>query len=271
MNRKILTFIILFSCPYAALPQCIEFRIYRTKGEVTLLPGPVKGATLKNMKLNEQSEVNIATGGYVILLSGNDKALRLTVPGKYSFSDIRSTCLKNQTTLTQEYLKYVAQSILEKEEPLTAMVIKGAVYRTKQVFEKADMICPADSSVITSDVIRFTWHHPPGTPSKYLKIYENGVKEIYSKFHTDTTDLVESRLFKPQKIYFWLVTPNQKPTDNELRFTFVYSNKEWKTEFLDNDDQMIKQLENELNETEKKLKKKEAGKTSLLFNSVERD
>jgi len=264
MNRKLLTVLILLSISTAAFPQCIEFRIYRTKGEVTLVPGPVKGAALKNMKLNEQSVLNIASDGYVILLSGNDKALRLTVAGKYFFGDIKSTCLKNQTTLTQEYLKYVAQSIIEKEEPLTAMVVKGAVYRTRQVFEKTDMILPADSSVISSGVIRFTWHHTPGTPSKYLKIYENGVKEIYSKLHADTTVLVGSGLFKPQNIYFWLVTPNQKPTNNEVRFTFVYGDKEWKTEFLDNDSQMFKQLENDLKETEKKLKKKEAGKTSLL-------
>ncbi|MEI6174775.1 MAG: hypothetical protein WCR01_13575 [Bacteroidota bacterium] len=255
MKSQLLIVLILVLISTSAFPQCTEFTIYRTKGDVTLNPGSVKGTALKNMKFQEQAVLNIPQDGYVILLSGTDKALRLTTPGKYTYNEIKTTCRQKQTSLTTEYLKYVAQSITEKEEPLTAMVIKGAVYRTRQVFEKTDMILPADSSVISSDLIRFAWHPTTGIPSKYLKIYENGVKEIYSKLLADTTALIESSLLKPQNIYFWLVTTKQQPTDDEVRFTFVFGEKEWKTDFLDNEDQLMKELESEINAMEKKMKK----------------
>ena len=256
MKCKLLAVVILFSVSPVVFPQCAGFKIYRTKGDVTLLPGPVKGNALKNANLNQQSVLDIAPDGYVILLSGSDKALRLTTPGKFSFTDILKTCQQNQTSLTKEYIMYVAQSITEKEEPLTAMVIKGAVYRTREVYEKTDMVLPADSSVISSDAIQFTWRPTKGTASKYLKIYENGVKEVYSKLLSDTTILINSTLFKPGSLYFWLVGPNQKPTDNEVRFTFVFGAKDWKTEFLDNEALMMKELDNDINATEKKLRKK---------------
>ncbi len=255
MQHKILTSLILLCISPVVFSQCDEFIIYRTKGDVTLQPGSIKGNLLKNKRLNDQSLLNVSHDGYVILLSGTEKALRIGIPGTYSYGNIRTTCQKNQTTLTTEYLRYVAQSIMEKEEPLTAMVIKGAVYRTRKSFESTDMILPSDSSVISSDIIRFSWHPTPGNTSKYLKIYENGVKEIYSKLHADTTVIVGSELFKPKTLYFWLVSVNLKPTDDEVRFNFVYAEKNWKTEFIDNEEVWMKELEGELNATEKKIKK----------------
>jgi len=254
MKSQFLVFFILFSFAGAAFSQCAGFKIYRTTGEVNLMPGPVKGTALKNKILNEQSVLNIEAGGNVILLSGSDKALRINKPAKYTYADIHAMCQQNQTSLTKEYIKYVAQTITEKEEPLTAMVIKGAVYRTKEMFETTEMILPADSSVIFSETILFAWRPAPGGAAKYLKIYENGVREIFSKLLSDTTFIINSELFSPQKIYFWLVSPNQQPTNDEVRFTFVKSNPDWKTDFLNLDDQLMNELENEINATEKKLR-----------------
>ena len=255
MHNKILTTLILLCISTVVFSQCNDFIIYRTKGDVTLHPGSIKGNLLKNQRLNEQSSLNVSPDGSVILLSGTEKALRINTAGTYSYGNIKLTCQKNQTTLTIEYLKYVAQSIMEKEEPLTAMVIKGAVYRTRKSYEPTEMILPMDSSVISSDIIRFSWHPTPGIASKYLKIYENGVKEVYSKLHSDTTVIIGSELFKPKVLYFWLVTTNLKPTDDEVRFNFVYAEKNWRTEFIDNEDLWMKELEGELNATEKKIKK----------------
>jgi hypothetical protein len=255
MHNKTLITLILVCNSHMVFSQCTEFIVYRTKGDVTILPGFVRGIALKNTRLNQQSVLNVAPEGSVILLSGNDKALRIALPGNYSYTEIVNTCRKTQTSLTREYIKYVAQAITEKDEPLTAMIIKGAVYRTRKVYEKTDMIQPADSSVISADIVRFAWHATPGIALKYLKIYENGVKEVYSKSFSDTTTIIGSELFTPQNFYFWLVTVNQKPTDNELRFNFVFGDKDWKTEFLDNEDQWMKELETEINATEKKLKK----------------
>jgi hypothetical protein len=102
MKSNLVALLILFSITHGGFSQCTEFKIYRTKGDVTLLPGSVKGIGLKYMTLNEQSVLNIAPEGYVILLSGSDKALRITTPGKYSYADIKTTCQQNQTSLTKE-------------------------------------------------------------------------------------------------------------------------------------------------------------------------
>ncbi|MEI7982451.1 MAG: hypothetical protein WCI71_12425, partial [Bacteroidota bacterium] len=185
--------------------------------------------------------------------SGTDKALRLTNPGTYSYADLKSVCLKSQTSLTKEYMNYVAQSIIEKEEPKTAMVIKGAVYRTRMTFEKTDMILPPDSSVISLEKINFAWHHAANNAPRYLIIYENGVKEIYSRLLSDTTVSIQASLFKPRTIYFWLVSADQKPADKEARFTFVFGDKEWKSQFLDNEN-VMNELENEIQKTNSKIK-----------------
>ena len=254
MKSPFLVFFIMFSLAGTAFSQCVGFKIYRTTGEVNLIPGPVKGSALRNRILNEQSVLNIEAGGNVILLSGSDKALRINKPAKYTYADIHALCQQNQTSLTKEYIKYVVQTMTEKEEPMTAMVIKGAVYRIKEQYEKTDMILPADSSVVSSETIVFAWRPAPDGVAKYLKIYENGVREIFSKLLSDTTIVINSELFVPQKLYFWLVTPHQQPANDEVRFKFIYSNPDWKTEFLNLDDQLMKELEEDLDATEKKLR-----------------
>ena len=256
MKRPLFIFFLLLIFQTSTLAQCNDFVIYYTKGEVTIMKGLSKGTARKNMKMEEGSQLVIGNEASVILLSGNDKALRLATPGKLSFGDIRATCQKNQTSLTKEYMKYVAQSIMEKEEPQTAMVIKGAVYRTRTEFEKTRMILPQDSSVISSDSIRFSWQKPADTAGAYLLIYENGVKEIFSQQISDTTLILESFLFKPQTIYFWLVSSSPKPSDKEVRFTFVYGDKEWKTEFLNEWDKTMMELEGDLDKIQKKMKQK---------------
>jgi len=242
-------------CIFTVNAQCDEFTVYNTKGNVTIENGTSRVPAKKNMKILKGSVLQVAPESSVILLSGSDQALRIATSGSYNYQGIYSLCKKNQTSLTKEYVKYVAQSVIEKEEPITAMVVKGAVYRTRTVFEKTDMILPADSSVISSDPVVFVWHPTLGAPL-YLNIYENGVNEIYSKQLSDTTVMVGSSIFKPQTLYFWLVSPNRKPTDKEVRFTFVYGKKEWKTDFLDNGGQWAKELESEINATEQKLRKK---------------
>jgi len=256
MKRILLLVAILGFFQLTSIAQCDDFIIYHTKGNVTFIKGISKGTPRKNMKLEEGTQLVIGTEASVILLSGNDKALRLASPGKLSFGDIHSLCQKNQTSLTKEYMKYVAQSIMEKEEPQTAMVIKGAVYRSRTEFEKTEMILPEDSSVISSDSIRFAWHKPAGPAGNYLLIYENGVKEIFSQQLSDTTITLEAFMFRPQTIYFWLVSPTPKPSDKEVRFTFVYGEKEWKTEFLDEWDKTMKELEGDLDSIQLKMKER---------------
>jgi hypothetical protein len=257
--------VICFS--FDALPQCNEFMVFRTKGDVKLIRGTKASVTLKNMKIEESDQLRLGPESYAVMLSGSDKALRLTVTGIYSYTDLRSMCQKNQTSLTREYMNYVAQSIIEKEEPKTAMVIKGAVYRTRMQYEKSDMILPPDSSVVSSEMVNFSWHRAADNSARYLIILENGVKEIYSKLLSDTTISLQASLFKPQTIYFWLVSTNQKPSDKEARFTFVFGDKEWKTEFLDNEN-VMNELENEIQKTNKKIKGTKPGNSGINADTL---
>jgi hypothetical protein len=236
--------------------QCSDFIIYQSKGEVDIVEGSDVMAAKKNMKLTPDCRLSIGPESAVILLSGKDKALRLTSPGMHPMATIRATCMKNQSSLTKEYLNYVAQSILDKGEPKTAMVIKGAVYRTRTEFEATPMILPADSSVATNDPVTFAWH--PGTPGvpKYLLIYENGVKEVFSKMVVDTTLTVDASLFKPETIYFWLISNSDTPSDKEPRFTFIAGESDWQYKFLDEQwEATMKELEGDLDSLQQRLKK----------------
>ncbi|MCK9203041.1 MAG: hypothetical protein M0P58_01225 [Bacteroidales bacterium] len=253
MKHLVLIIVLMGAISFNTYSQCDEFMVFRTKGDVKMIKGSVVQPAQKNMKAGSNCQLKVGANSYAILISGSDKALRLTSPGTFSYSDLQSMCRKNQTSLTKEYMNYVAQSIIEKEEPKTAMVIKGAVYRARTVYEKTDMVLPADSSVISSDLLDFVWHRSPGIDSKYILIYENGAREIYSKKISDTTVSISSTLFKPETIYFWLVSTNQKPADNEPRFHFVYGDKEWKTEYLDNEN-VMNELENEIQKTDAKIK-----------------
>lgn len=237
--------------------QCNDFIIYQAKGEVNLLQGNTTQPARKNLKLTSDCSLSLGAEAAVILLSGKDKALRLTKPGTLTMTEIRATCMKNQSSLTKEYLNYVAQSILEKSEPKTAMVIKGAVYRTRTELEPTPMIEPADSSVTSDDPVTFAWHlGTPGIP-RYLLIYENGVNVVYSKMLSDTTQTIEANLFKPDVIYFWLVSTSDTPSDKEPRFTFIAGESDWQTKFLDEQwEETMNELEGELEGLQGKIKKK---------------
>lgn len=253
MKHSVIILLVFMAMVGRTLAQCDEFTVFRTKGEVKLVKGGVSSDAEKNVKILPGLQLQVGVGSYAILISGSDKALRVTTPGSLSYVDLQTLCRKNQSSLTKEYLNYVAQSIIEKEEPKTAMVIKGAVYRTLGVYEKTDMILPPDSSVITSYMVKFAWLRHAGNDPLYFFIYENGVNEIFSKKVKDTTVMVPSTLFKPQTIYFWLVSKNEKPTDNEPRFHFVYSDTDWKAEFLD-DEATMKGLEDQIRKVNVKIK-----------------
>ncbi len=253
--KKISLFVLLAAFSLAARAQCNDFIIYQAKGEVKVLQEGASRPAVKNMKLSGEISLTVGTESAVILLSGKDKALRITEPGSHTLAEIRATCMKNQSSLTKEYLNYVAQSILDKGEPKTAMVIKGAVYRTRTEFEKTPMILPADSSVVSGDTMVFKWHLTPGVP-KYLLIYENGVKEVWSKMLADTTQAIEVSLFKPGVIYFWLVSGSITPSDKEPRFTFLLGEPDWQYKCLDAQwNATMKELEGEIDDLQKKMKK----------------
>jgi hypothetical protein len=254
MKKLSVTSVVILLFSLAAYTQCDEFIIFRTKGDVSIIKDGKKGPAVKNMKLEATGRLLVGKEASVILLSGNDKALRLTNPGNHTLMDISSMCRSKQTSLTREYLNYVAKSIIDKGEPKTAMVIKGAVYRSKKVFERTMMILPPDSSVISTDFLTFTWHKDIKNPSKYLHIYENGVNEIFSRSLSDTTLTISTEQFKPQTIYFWLVSNYAQPSNDEVRATFVFGDPDWKNEFLNTDLPDLKEIENEVDILEKRVK-----------------
>lgn len=256
MKTRLLIIFALASFALLSFAQCDEFVVYQTKGDVKLLHGSASQAAQKNMKLGADSKLSLGQEAMVILLSGKDKALRLNSPGKYSIQDIRSVCMKNQSSLTKEYVNYVAKSILEKSEPLTAQVIKGAVYRSKTEFEKTAMILPADSSVITSASLTFTWHVESFDSPVYLLIYENGVKEVCSKMLSDTTITLDAGMFKPDLIYFWLVSSSPTPSDKEVRFTFLIGEPDWQDKAVQEWSATMKELQGQMDTTREKMNKK---------------
>ncbi len=256
MKTVIIFFLVFVILPFRSLAQCDEFVIYLAKGEVKVHYGSVVKPAQKNMKLNVSSSLSLGKDAGLILLSGKDKALRLTSAGNFTYAEIRSTCMKNQSSLTTEYLKYVAKSIIDNGEPLTAMVIKGAVYRSRTEYEKTAMILPADSSVVTSGQVTFAWH--PGNPGeeRYLLIYENGVTQVYSKMLSDTSIVIDAALFKPRVIYFWLVSSTAEPSDKDPRFTFIHGEDDWQNKVLDEWAATMKELEGQLDGLKQKMNDK---------------
>lgn len=217
------------------------------------MDGSHKGKAQKNQTILGNIQLIAGQNSSAVLLMGTNKALNIDGPGVYSFDDLKALCIKNQTSLTSQYIKYIANSIIKKEEPKTAMVIKGAVYRTKTAMERVNMILPADSSVIDSDSIHFLWNKPDENEPLFLVIYENGVKEIYRNQFSATSTTLNTSLFKPQTIYFWLVSKNAVPGNDEIHSSFVIGEKQWKTQLLDHYGQIMKELEDANIETERKL------------------
>lgn len=243
--KKISMFILgLGILPIMAAGQCKDFTVFSSGGDVKMIHSSIKETVKKNMKVMPDSRLMVGTNSWVIILTGSDKAMKVEDKGSYTYTGLQESCEKNQTSLTTEYLKYVANSLIKKEEPVTAMVIKGAVYRSLGKFEKALMIAPADSSVLSDPRVRFSWHKPGLSPS-FLLIYENGTKELYSKQMSDTTISLEASMFKPNKIYFWLICSTSKPSNEEPRYKFSYAGKEWRSEILGEWERMMIEYEKE--------------------------
>ena len=261
--NKYLLFLAFASIPFFVIAQCDDFIVYQTKGKVLLLQGTSSVPAKKNAKITTETKLSVSADAVVILLSGKNKALRINTPGTLSFADLNAICMKNQSSLTKEYFNYVAQSTVAKGEAQTAMVVKGAVYRSRNQFGKPLMMYPADSSVVTGGKVCFTWHRYKAGTQKYLIIFENGVKKVYSKQTADTSITLESTIFKKNALYFWLVTSSQTPSDKEPRFSFVHTNSDWQKKFLDEWSSDMKEFENEFDKGQTKYNQEKKQKDSL--------
>ncbi len=253
MKKIVLLFPAILFLSWKAAGQCETFTAYHTRGIVLVLKGGVSEPLKKETRIDAGSILRIGQGSSVILLSGKDRALRLTEPATLTFSDLSALCRNNQSSLTAEYMKYVARAIIDKEESQTAMVIKGAVYRTRADYANSLMRLPADSTVIPAGPIQFVWQRPPGGEPVYLMVFENGTKRIWSSQVTDTTLTLREDLFQPGIIYFWMVTGSEIPGDSEPRSTFVLGPPQWRQEVLDNWSKMMEELESDLDDIRRKL------------------
>lgn len=262
MKRYLLILVFaLFSSVVDA--QCDEFIVYQTKGKVLLLQGTASVAAKKNTRITNETKLSVAADAMVVLVSGKNKALRINTPCTLSFADLHAMCMKNQSSLTKEYFNYVAQSTIEKGEAKSAMVVKGAVYRSRNKFGKPLMVNPADSSIVQGGKVTFTWRRDKSNTPKHLFIFENGVKKIYSKQLTDTCITLESSLFKHKVIYFWLVSSSPTPADQEPRFTFIHPDADWQKKFLDEWGSDVKDFENEFSAGQKQFNEDKKKKDSL--------
>jgi len=249
--RKIFLILFLFF-PLFVLSQCDKFSVFQIKGIVTYTDNGKKLNLNKNDLISKTGKLFVNSNSSIVLLCGNDKALTLSQSGFYSYEYLKSACIKNKTTLTREYFKYVAQKIVDKEDPKTVMVIKGAVYRTKGVFEQVAMIQPKDSAIISSDSLKFIWQKPKNINALYFILYENGLKKILNISCKDTCLTINSNILMQNKMYFWLVSTNENPTNNEVRYHFIFDDKNWKENYLINMESIKEEL---LNKGEKMKEK----------------
>lgn len=261
--NKCLLILVFAGIAFFSQAQCDDFVVYQTKGKVLLLQGTSSVPVQKNIKLNPDLKLSVAKDALVILVSGKNKALRINSAGTYSFADLKGMCMKNQSSLTKEYFNYVAQSTMEKGEAKTAMVVKGAVYRSRNQFGKPVMVLPADSSIVSGGKITFTWRKGKAGTQKHLIIYEKGVKKIYSKLLADTCITLESTMFKHKMIYFWLVTSSATPSDKEPRFTFISTDADWQEKFLDEWGNEVKDFESDFIKGQKQFNEEKKQKDSL--------
>ena len=231
--RKIYLLLFLFF-PYFAWTQCDDFVVFQVKGSVSMNENGGKLQLKKNVVIPSNCKIFISNNSSLVLLCGNDRALSITNPGFYTYENLKSACLKNKSSLSKEYFKYVAQKIIEKEEPQTVMVIKGAVYRTKKTYEYTSMIQPKDSAIISSDSLKFVWHKPINEKSIYFLLYENGVNKLINVNCKDSSLSLSTSIFKKNTIYFWIVSNSETPNDDEVRFHFIYDDWDWKENYLIN-------------------------------------
>jgi hypothetical protein len=248
-----LTFIVITAQLRA---QCDDFSFYYVSGSVFIKQGSILTAAKKNLDLVPGSVLQIGNESSVILLTGPDRALRLSQQGNLTYANLQDICRKNQSSLTSQYVKYVAHTLIEKQESQTAMVIKGAVYRTRATFTNSLMRTPPDSSVIASDSVVFSWQQPPDNKPAFLLISENGVKSVYLSPVSGTTMVLPARIFREGMIYFWLISKSPTPSDNEPRFTFVLGTHNWQTIVLDEWARTMTELEQENQDVKKKLESK---------------
>lgn len=235
---------ICFACliwliPLGAFPQCSNFTVYSFNGNVSVLYAGNKQPVTKNLHLNERNKLEIGSNSRVILLAGDQKAIRLEKAGSFTYTDLQNECRKNITSLTSEYVKYIAESVMNKDEPATAMVIKAAVYRSQDEYIKAPMLAPPDSSVLTGKQIAFAWKRVNECAMPFLTVVENDKKVIMSKQISDTVFHAERTMFMTGKVYSWVVSPFQNPPANIPKFHFVLGEKDWENKALDELDRMM--------------------------------
>lgn len=267
--RNFLVFFLVVQCFYCELQsQCTQFVVYQSKGDNYIERNMQKAKLKIQTEVLKEEKIIVGLNSLVVVISNKEKVIKLNDKGIYSYEQIKDKCLNSKSNLTKEYVKYIGEKIIEKQEPQSAMVIKGAVYRSEAKFEDETKTYPENNSVVENvENLEFIIDDNSMDKEREFILYENGNKVIYS---TSTNEnkivLPESVELKKDAIYLWKIG-DQTSGDTVLN-SFVVVSKNWKEDFL-NDislmkvefDKDLKQLKDK--DSEDRLKMKEQYKNEI--------
>lgn len=238
--RKFLIYFLIIQCFYGELQsQCSQFVVYQSKGE-NYIESKMQKTKLKiQTEVLKDEKIIVGLNSLVVVISNKEKVIKLNDKGSYSYDQIKDKCLNSKSNLTKEYVRYIGEKIIEKQEPQSAMVIKGAVYRSEAKFENETKTYPENNSVVENvENLEFRIDDETMNKEREFILYENGNKVVYS---TTTNEnkivLPESVELKNDAIYLWKIG-DQTSGDSVLN-SFVVVSKNWKEDFL-NDISLMK-------------------------------
>lgn len=109
--KKILFFILLFTCTLAVSAQQSEFLLYSFKGNVSVVENGAESKAKVGKMLNSAATVKVATGGSVTLICNEAAMFSLTKAGSYPLNRFGDSCKATGGSVSSNYVKYVWASM----------------------------------------------------------------------------------------------------------------------------------------------------------------
>jgi hypothetical protein len=210
MKKIILISLFLSFGFYYSFAQNYQYKVFYTKGEVSIQQGNTQKSVVKDMLVKSGNKLVMEDEAIVVLLNTANEALVIEQAGTYSIKNIEKLYENiNHGSLTQKYFNYVVEELMHHhgEKSYTGAVSRGQQWQMH----------PLDSCIIIGSSIHFSWVNTTGTDAWFMlysvngeRLYELKTKETSLIIQLDTTNI------RKGENYLWMISTQQYPDKEDV-------------------------------------------------------
>jgi hypothetical protein len=206
----VLSIILLVSCQLKA--QQYTFKILTLSGNVEyrLLSAQMWTKVKTGESLKNDFEIRLSENSYAVLLFEDGRTIEMMNEGIFNVRELEQNIKYSKTSVTQKFVKFVADEIIVDKSSGKTMKEFAAVVRVKPFH--IETAIPTFTSVL-EPVTDLSWYSYPSTKAYILSILNPENTTIFMDLVEDTsyTLVADNLKLNRQTIYKWYVVDADNP------------------------------------------------------------